>query len=251
MTRTFDFPTSVNIDRPNHFSTKSLNDSSTRNSKKVVMERSNESSIESSRNSSFASINVFSSYNSNESSLVSSKASSTVNLDNLSTVDLSIAIYTDGGFYRHWTLFVDEEDNQTIHHVIEPPNWRYNPKRVKYPRTSQKLEKLIPVGTILKAQIEELKATAKALPTQRIIDWNCQNWVLYLLTKLKENNILSISDERLQSLRLMEDRRRFKYDSGRQSPDGSQAGRWIMLSKSEWSEEYRNMVQHPGLAADE
>ena len=138
-----------------------------------------------------------------------------------------------------------------IHHVIEPSNWRYNPKTVKHPRTSRKIEQLVPVGTIQNSQLHELKSIAAALPVQKIIDWNCQNWVLDLLSKLKEKNVLSISGDRLDSLRLMEDRRRFKYDSGRQWPDGSQTGRFIMLLDSEWKEEYRNTVQHPGLPADE
>lgn len=247
--KTSDFVTISNLERPYHLY-RQFHDSSVESSK-LRMEGSNDSGIESSRNSSFKSLNVFSTNSSNDSSLVSSKASSIVNLDKLSTVGLSIAIYTDEGFYRHWTLFIDEENNPTIHHVIEPPNWRYKSKTVKHPRTSKKLEQLIPVGTIQQAQIDELKETAEALPTQRIIDWNCQNWVLDLLTKLKEKNLLSIPNERLQSLRQMEDRRRFKYDSGRQSPDGSQARRWIMLLDSEWKEEYRNTVEHPRLLADE
>lgn len=117
-------------------------------------------------------------------------------------------------------------------------------KTVRRPRTSKRPDLLVSVDTTQQYRIYELKATAKALPLQGIIEWNCQNWILDLISKLRQENVLLISEEQVQSFHQMEDRRRLKFESGRQAPHGSLKGRWIVLLECDWSAEFRNTLAH-------
>ena len=110
-------------------------------------------------------------------------------------------MYTDGPNYKHWALFINDSDNPTILHIQgSAGNWRYEEKNHHDPEGSDKFYRMIKVGTIRKSQIDELIAAAESLPLQQMkSNWNCQNWVLDLISKI-DRDLIDISDAAWDSL---------------------------------------------------
>jgi len=110
-------------------------------------------------------------------------------------------MYTDGPNFKHWALFIDDEENPMILHIQgSAGNWRYEQRNHHDPRTSNRFHQMIKVGTIRKSQIQGLVASAMALEIKQTkSNSNCQNWVLDLIADI-DGTLINISDAAWDSL---------------------------------------------------
>lgn len=107
---------------------------------------------------------------------------------------------SDGPNFKHWALFVDDEENPMILHIQgSAGSWRYERRNHHDPRTSNRFYQMIKVGTICKSQIQELVASAVTLEIKQRSNWNCQNWILDLIADI-DGTLINISDSAWDSL---------------------------------------------------
>jgi hypothetical protein len=114
-----------------------------------------------------------------------------------STISLYVAIYNDGGVYKHWSLFLDgpkKADKRIFHVMGSDGNFRYDTKNTNA-RRSQSLLELVYLGEVKASDADRIEDIARRLPVQNNMSgWNCQDYVLDLLEALEEAGIIDGED---------------------------------------------------------
>ncbi|KUL81569.1 hypothetical protein ZTR_09937 [Talaromyces verruculosus] len=114
-----------------------------------------------------------------------------------STAGLHVAIYNDGGVYKHWSLFIDgpTDDEKVLLHIMgSSTRYRFE-MRNSNARTSASLSELIHLCDVDVSKIGPIKAAAgNAVIHNEFAGYNCQDYVLELLDDLEEKNIIDGHD---------------------------------------------------------
>ncbi|KFY32032.1 hypothetical protein V493_00570 [Pseudogymnoascus sp. VKM F-4281 (FW-2241)] len=117
-------------------------------------------------------------------------------------IKLFVARYDEGKVYKHWSLFVENPGKEFIIHVIgSAGNWKFEEKR-RNPRVSKTLIELIDVTEIHVDQIPELRRAAQSVPLDqnRQSSFDCQNFVLMVIDKAIEEELIQVSGSYLDSI---------------------------------------------------
>lgn len=114
-----------------------------------------------------------------------------------STVSIYVAIYNDGGVYKHWGLFIDEPqeaDKMLLHVKGSDGRFRYEPE-ARDARRSASLVELVYLCGVNVTKISAIKSAAsKVIVHNEVRGWNCQDYVLDLLDALEKEAIVSNQD---------------------------------------------------------
>ena len=116
-------------------------------------------------------------------------------------IDLYIAMYPEGLMYKHWALFVDNRPDYTMFHVDGSEGQYRFDERKKDPRTSSRNPELIQVTTILQEDIPMLRQYARNQPLNRGHGWNCQDYVVELIEKAHEEQIITVTENKMVEIR--------------------------------------------------
>lgn len=110
-----------------------------------------------------------------------------------SVAGLHVAIYNDGGVYKHWSLFIDgpTKAEQTILHIMgSSTNYRFE-MRTSNARESASLLELIHLCDVSASKIDAIKNVAAEAPIfNQYPGYNCQDYVLELLSDLEKRGII-------------------------------------------------------------
>lgn len=110
-----------------------------------------------------------------------------------STAGLHVAIYNDGGVYKHWSLFINgpTDAEQTILHIIgSSTRYRFQ-MRNSDSRKSASLSELIYLCDVSASKIDVIKEAAEKAPIHnQYPGYNCQDYVLELLDDLEAKRII-------------------------------------------------------------
>lgn len=114
-----------------------------------------------------------------------------------STTRLCVAIYDDGGVYKHWSLFIDgpTDAEQTIVHIMgSSTNYRFD-KRESNARKSAALSELIYLCDVPNSKTTMIIEVAEKAPIHNEFPgYNCQDYVLDLLDDLEGRRIINGND---------------------------------------------------------
>ncbi|KAK2755674.1 hypothetical protein FQN54_005823 [Arachnomyces sp. PD_36] len=115
-----------------------------------------------------------------------------------STAGIFVAIYDDGGIYKHWTLFIDGPDasEKTILNIMgSSTNYRFE-MRNSDARDSETVQEVIYLQDVKVSDIPAIKEAGKnAVIHNEFPGYNCQDYVIELLTELEEQGIVDGGDE--------------------------------------------------------
>lgn len=130
-----------------------------------------------------------------------------------STSGLHVAIYNDGGVYKHWSLFIDGPTDleKTILHIMgSSTRYRFE-MRNSNARNSASLLELVYLCHVDNSKVNAIKDAARNMTIHNEAPgYNCQDYILELLDELEEKNIV--------------DRRNPSYKNNRQKVEGKQEG---------------------------
>lgn len=114
-----------------------------------------------------------------------------------STAGIHVAIYNDGGVYKHWSLFVNgpTDAEQTVLHIMgSSTNYRFE-MRASDARKSATLSELIYLCDVPIAKVTSIKEAARQAPIHNEYPgYNCQDYVLDLLDDLEGKRIINGND---------------------------------------------------------
>ncbi|KAI2844078.1 hypothetical protein CBS147321_7948 [Aspergillus niger] len=120
---------------------------------------------------------------------------STVNMS--STSGLHVAIYNDGGIYKHWSLFIDgpTDPEKTILHIMgSSTRYRFE-MRNSNARNSTTLLELVYLCHVDNSKISAIKDAAQEITIHNEAPgYNCQDYILELLDELEEKKIIDRSN---------------------------------------------------------
>lgn len=115
----------------------------------------------------------------------------------MSTIPLFLAITKSDGVFKHWGLFIDEENqkNKTVLQVKgSDGQFRYQPE-TKDVRTSPDLLELIYICNVDVTKATNIQKIASETAVHNDIGgWNCQDYVLDLMELLEEKRVLNGAD---------------------------------------------------------
>ncbi|KAJ5533193.1 hypothetical protein N7494_009745 [Penicillium frequentans] len=115
----------------------------------------------------------------------------------MSSVPLFLAISKGDGVFKHWGLFIDEENqnNKTVLQVKgSDGHFRYEPE-TKDIRKSPDLLELIYICNVDVTKANDIqKIASEAAVLNDIQGWNCQDYVLDLMELLEEKKVLNGGD---------------------------------------------------------
>lgn len=115
-----------------------------------------------------------------------------------SSVGLYVAIYSEGGVYKHWSLFIDtpEDSEKTILHIMGSSTNYYFDMRTSDARRSKSLSELVFLCRVDAAAVGAIKdAGKKAVIHNEFPGYNCQDYVIELLDALEEEEIIDGKDK--------------------------------------------------------
>lgn len=119
-----------------------------------------------------------------------------------STAGLHVAIYNDGGVYKHWSLFINgpTDAEQIILHVMgSSTRYRFE-MRTSDARKSASLSELIHLCDVPVSKIGSIKdAAGKAPIHNQYPGYNCQDYVLELLDDLETKNVIDGKDAKYKN----------------------------------------------------
>ncbi|KAF4235220.1 hypothetical protein CNMCM8980_003605 [Aspergillus fumigatiaffinis] len=114
-----------------------------------------------------------------------------------STSGLYVAIYEDGGVYKHWSLFIDGPTalEKTIVHIVgSSTRYRFQ-ERNSNARESASLVEMVYLCDVPNSKINAIvRAAEKTIIHNEFPGYNCQDYVLDLLDALEEEGIVSPND---------------------------------------------------------
>ncbi|KAB8212860.1 hypothetical protein BDV33DRAFT_186010 [Aspergillus novoparasiticus] len=130
-----------------------------------------------------------------------------------STSGLHVAIYDDGGVYKHWSLFLDgptDLEKIILHIMGSSTRYRFE-MRNSNARNSSSLLELVYLCHVDNSKINDIKDAAQKMTIHNEAPgYNCQDYILELLDELEEKNIV--------------DRRNQSYKSNRKKVEDKQEG---------------------------
>lgn len=130
-----------------------------------------------------------------------------------STSELYVAIYNDGGVYKHWSLFIEGPTDleKTILHIMgSSTRYRFE-MRNSNARDSATLFELVYLCHVDNSKISAIKDAARNMVIHNEAPgYNCQDYILELLDELEEKKIV--------------DRSNASYKRNRQKVEGKQEG---------------------------
>lgn len=114
-----------------------------------------------------------------------------------STARLYVAIYDDGGVYKHWSLFIDgpTDDEKIILHIMgSSTRYRFD-KRNSNARESASLVEMVYLCDVQNSKIDAITDAAEnATIHNEFPGYNCQDYILELLDDLEEKGIINRND---------------------------------------------------------
>lgn len=121
-----------------------------------------------------------------------------------STSGLHVAIYDDGGVYKHWGLFIDgptKSEKIILHIVGSSTRYRFD-KRESNARESASLVEMVYLCDVYDSKIGPIKdAAEKATIHNEAPGYNCQDYILELLDDLEEKGIINCNDAKYKKNR--------------------------------------------------
>jgi hypothetical protein len=120
------------------------------------------------------------------------------------TVELYLVMY-EGFPFQHWAIFIDDPNDRTMVHIQGSfmTGWTFEEKHGCYPpENSAAFVAKHHIATIYKDQVDDLIAIAQRIPlTGQTNAWDCQHWVIEVLRRLNEDDIIALSDEAFRGFR--------------------------------------------------
>lgn len=127
-----------------------------------------------------------------------------------STSELHIAIYNDGGVYKHWALFIDgPTDPEKIILNIMGSSTRYRfEMRNSNAREEAALLELVYLCHVDNSKINAITDVAQEITIHNEAPgYNCQDYILQLLDELEEKEVLDHGDTSyIQNRKKIEDK---------------------------------------------
>ncbi|OJD25359.1 hypothetical protein ACJ73_03272 [Blastomyces percursus] len=109
------------------------------------------------------------------------------------TVKLHVAIYNDGGVYKHWSLFVEgatDSEKFILHVMGSSTRYRFE-MRNSNARESKTLAELVYLCDVPASQVDIIKDAANnTVIHNEYPGYNCQDYVLELLDDLEARGII-------------------------------------------------------------
>lgn len=117
----------------------------------------------------------------------------------MSTTTLHVAIYDDIGIFKHWSLFIDGEDeaDKTELQVMGSDGWFwFEEKKNSNARDSVTLFELFYLCEVDSTKVNTVKEIARNNPVRNEISgWNCREFVLDVLDDLESEAIIDGKDK--------------------------------------------------------
>ncbi|PGH05096.1 hypothetical protein GX51_03194 [Blastomyces parvus] len=110
-----------------------------------------------------------------------------------STIGLFVAIFDDGGVYKHWGLFIDgpTDAEKTLLNIMGSSTRYHFEMRNENAHKSAILSEMIHLYDVDNSKIGAIKDVAKnAVIHNEYPGYNCQDYVLELLDALEEKDII-------------------------------------------------------------
>lgn len=112
---------------------------------------------------------------------------------------LYVAIYNDGGVFKHWSLFVDgpSAEEKVIFHIMGSSQRYRHESRQSNARQSASLLEMVPLCRIETSKLSDIEAAAQnTVIHNEAPGYNCQDYVLELLDTMEEEGIIDGSDKK-------------------------------------------------------
>lgn len=122
---------------------------------------------------------------------------------NGASVNLYVAIYPQGPFFKHWALFVDDPAHYLMFHAQGTDGNFHFEERENNPRDSVTDPELVLVTKILKGNIPYLQTCARNQPMNRGHGWNCQSYVVELIEKANDERIIKVKAAKVEAIQEM------------------------------------------------
>lgn len=110
---------------------------------------------------------------------------------------LHVAIYKDGGIYKHWSLFVEgpTDEEKIILHIMGSSTRYWFEMRKSNARASSTIAELVTLCDVPVSKIGAIKEAARTAPIHNESPgYNCQDFVLDLLRDLEAKKIVDSKD---------------------------------------------------------
>lgn len=110
-----------------------------------------------------------------------------------------VMILRGGGFFKHWSLFVENEQdpsNGFVMHVVgSSGQFRYE-QRTENTHLSESLLESIQVGHVYQRHLQRLKRSVKDVEVRNIDPtWNCQDFVWRAIGEIAAEGLIDAEDE--------------------------------------------------------
>ena len=117
-------------------------------------------------------------------------------------IDLFVAIYTPEDIlsYKHWALLIADDNKPLILNVMGSEARFTFHEQATDPQDSVENRELIKVTTIHQNHIQFLRSCAAEMPLSRYPGWNGQDYIIDLLKKARDEDIISFDQDKLKYL---------------------------------------------------
>ncbi|KAH7323908.1 hypothetical protein BKA65DRAFT_511676 [Rhexocercosporidium sp. MPI-PUGE-AT-0058] len=110
-----------------------------------------------------------------------------------------VAIYEGDGVFKHWSLFVEDENNEQESFVVQVQGsagrFRYEQKK-KNPFASRSLIETIKVSHVQEANLRNLRKVAREVKVKNEdLTWNCQDFVWVALEAIASAGLIDAEDD--------------------------------------------------------
>ncbi len=125
--------------------------------------------------------------------------------DNSELIKLFVAIYDQGVFFKHWSLFIQDESDLIILQATGSDRHFKFEEKSSDARDSKTIKHLVELADIQKHGIARLKHLASTLPLNTSHGWNCQSFVIELVEKAGRQGLITVDPKITEAVLGMQD----------------------------------------------